>query len=374
MNADAIQPFAALPLWFWAATAFLVAACVGSFLNVVVARVPREQSIAWPPSHCFTCGAPIAARHNLPILSWFLLRGRCHDCRAPFSIRYALVELAFAALCTFAVVRHGGPTHAALQECVLLGFLLALSCIDLDTWLLPHCLTIPGIAAGLLLALPLGLDSFLNRLLAAAIGYTVLLIGAFIGERVLGKEAMGGGDLFLFALIGAFLGTRALLPVIFLASLQGAAVGLALIAKREAGRIAPAQDVGEIDVDVEGDGRASAAAEAATGASPAASEEMSPARAQGQVGLAGVAPNHVSAGSEAEGAEPPCGAPAAMAAEQVAAPADAAGASLRIRAKIPDDGWEPDAHAIPFGPFLALGAAEVLYFSRLPDLLFPWIS
>lgn len=330
----------ALPIWFWAVTAFLVAACVGSFLNVVVARVPRELSIVWPGSHCFTCGAPIAARHNLPILSWFLLGGRCHDCRARFSIRYALVELAFAFLCGWAVVRHGGPSHAALQECVLLGFLVTLACIDLDTWLLPHCVTIPGIAVGLIFALPLGTDAFLNRLLAAIIGYTVLFIGAFIGERVLGKEAMGGGDLFLFALIGAFLGTRALLPVIFLASLQGALVGLALIARRGAGKPSPAAgDVSEEDEFDAGVGLAGA-----------------PATAAGTPPATGARPPEIGADPSGppdrpgEGADP-----------------------LRVSAKLPDDGWEPDAHAIPFGPFLALGAVEIVYFSNIPAILFPWI-
>lgn len=321
---------AALPLWFWAATAFLMAACIGSFLNVVVARVPREESIVWPGSHCFTCGAPIAARHNLPILAWFLLRGRCHDCKAPFSIRYALVELAFASLCCLAIVRHGGPTLAAFEECALLALLITLACIDLDTWLLPHSVTIPGIAIGLAFALPLGSDIFLNRLLAAGIGYAVLFVGALIGERVLGKEAMGGGDFVLFALIGAFLGTRALLPVIFLASLQGAAVGIALIAhKRAAGLSTDDEDTN--------DGADGESAETST-------------------------KNETENAAETE-----------QGAAAIALTPQAEHNPLSISAKIPDDGWEPDPHAIPFGPFLALGAAEVLYFSRLPDILFPWI-
>ncbi|MDR0965977.1 MAG: prepilin peptidase [Myxococcales bacterium] len=307
-----------LPLPFWAVTTFLIAACVGSFLNVVIARVPRERSIVWPGSHCFTCGAPVQARHNIPILSWFLLRGRCHDCQAPFSVRYALVELAFALLCVLAIVRHGGPTHAALQECALLGFLIPLACIDLDTWLLPHAVTIPGVIVGLLFGLSLSLDDFLNRLIAAAIGYTVLLVGAFIGERLLGKEVMGGGDFVLFALIGAFLGTRALLPVIFLASSQGAAVGIALIAKRGAWRSSTTEEEEEEEQDVD--------------------ESDEPIELESEVSAASVA------------------------------------VPLTVSAKLPDDGWVPDAHAIPFGPFLALGAIEVAYFSEIPALMFPWIS
>ncbi len=336
--------FAALPLWFWAATAFLMAACVGSFLNVVVARVPRDESIVWPGSHCFTCGAPIAARHNLPILSWFLLRGRCHDCKAPFSIRYALVELAFAALCCLAVVRHGGPTHAAFEECALLALLIPLACIDLDTWTLPHSLTIPGIAIGLAFALPLGQDILLNRLLAAGIGYAVLFVGGLIGERVLGKEAMGGGDFFLFALIGAFLGTRALLPVIFLASLQGSVVGIAQIAQKRLTNRSATEDGEGADSEEAGDSRESAT-ENSEGNAPEHSAEKTTEKA-----------------AETE---------QSAAANASLSPAD--DNPLRINARIPDDGWEPDPHSIPFGPFLALGAAEVLYFSHLPDILFPWI-
>lgn len=365
--------FAALPLWFWAITAFLVAACVGSFLNVVVARVPHDLSIVWPGSHCFTCGAPIAARHNLPILSWFLLGGRCHDCRAPFSIRYALVELAFAVLCSWAIVRHGGPTHAALQECALLGFLITLACIDLDTWLLPHCVTIPGIAAGLIFALPLGTDAFFNRLLAAIIGYFALLIGAFIGERVLGKEAMGGGDLFLFALIGAFLGTRALLPVIFLASFQGAAVGIALIAKRSAGRPLPAGASSQGDDIEPGEARAEDIIGAATAAETRfPGEALLPEGARAPLLDADVPAQRDGA---PQGLAPAPESDADPNAVLTACPRQPVmdGEPLSIRAKLPEDGWEPDAHAIPFGPFLALGAAEVVYFSNIPEILFPWI-
>ncbi len=356
MNDIASLPLA-VPLWFWAAATFLISACVGSFLNVVAARVPVGQSIVWPGSHCFTCGAPIAARHNIPVLSWFLLRGRCHNCRAPFSIRYALVELGFAVLCTATVIRHGGPTHAALTQCVLFGFVFPLSCIDLDTWTLPHAITLPGIITGLLLSLPAGLDVFLNHLLAAAAGYGVLIIGAFIGSHLLNKEAMGGGDFMLFALIGAFLGTRVMLPVIFLASCQGALVGIAMILVRKfSGKDAPADSEKE-------------ASAAESDAAPADAPKAEEAQAEGAAESASenAAEN---AGTDAPAAVAP--APVLSAETEALLHPKSLDDLKTFSCKVPDDGWTPDPHAIPFGPFLSLAAVEVVVFSHIPDLLFPW--
>lgn len=299
-------PTLGYPLWFLTGAAFAFGAVLGSFLNVVIARVPLRESIAWPASHCRACKKPIPARANIPVLSWVLLRGRCAECLSPFSVRYALVELGFALVCALAVARHGLSIPAA-REMVLMAFLISLTGTDLDHWLLPHEITWPGIAAGLLLALGEGVGPLLWKLLAAAAGYTALVVVGYVGERVFKKEAVGGGDPFLFALIGAFLGLRALPAVLLLASLQGTFIGLAMVAAR---RRAEAQLQGE-------------------------GGERPEAEAQGE-------------GPPPQGAEGERG------------------------DRDEEEEWKPDPSMIPFGPFLALGAAEILYYARLPQVLFPW--
>ncbi len=216
--------------WAAMAWAFVVGAVVGSFLNVVVARVPAGESIVHPRSRCPACRTPIAWYDNLPVLSWVLLAGRCRSCRARISIRYPLVELLGGAAALIAVSRHG-LSLAALAEFGFAATLLALSFIDLDTWLLPHVITLPLLASGIGLS-ALGLTaapSFLSSLSGAAAGWLSFAAVSFIGEKVLKKEALGFGDVWLLGGIGAWLGPAGLLPVVLLASVQGTVVGLSLI-------------------------------------------------------------------------------------------------------------------------------------------------
>ena len=366
--------FAALrtaPVWFLVGSAFLFGASIGSFLNVVIARVPFGESIVWPPSHCCSCGKGIEPFHNIPILSWFQLRGRCCNCLAPFSFRYAFIELAFGLVCAFAVYRHGLGWDAA-REIVLLGFLIPLAMIDLDTWLLPTELTYTGVVAGLLLTLPQGRELFMQHLLAAAVAYTGLMLLGAIGERVFGKEAIGRGDLGLVALIGAFLGLKALFPVLLLSSLQGSLIGIAMIAaRRRRGRSSASPPEAEVETDSEGapPALASSAEAAADGAAaglvvPPAFVSSIEASPEGPVAL-----------SVAQPAEPTGAAPviaAAPVADEKRAGLGRLPQGVTVVAKPADDGWVPDPTAIPFGPFLALAAAEVHYFSRLPHLLLPF--
>jgi leader peptidase (prepilin peptidase)/N-methyltransferase len=181
-------PGLAVALWV-----ALVGGAIGSFLNVVIARVPAGESVVSPGSRCPRCRRAIAWYDNVPVVSWLVLRGRCRGCRAPISPRYPLVELLGAGAALAAWARHGLSGGAA-AELLLVAVLVALAFIDLDTWLLPHVLTWPLI--------PLGLA-------AAALGF---------------------GDVWLLSGIGAWLGVQALLPVILLASIQGAIVGVALLA------------------------------------------------------------------------------------------------------------------------------------------------
>jgi leader peptidase (prepilin peptidase) / N-methyltransferase len=208
----------------------VVGAVIGSFLNVVIARVPAGESIVHPPSRCPRCGARIAWYDNVPIASWLLLRARCRSCRAPISPRYPVVEALGAAAGALAAWRHGASL-AALAELAFVALLVALSFIDLDTWTLPHALTWPLLALGLA-ASAAGVSaapSLRSAAIGAVVGFAAFAAIAVIGERLLRREAMGWGDVFLLAGLGAWSGIAALLPVVLLASVQGAAVGIALL-------------------------------------------------------------------------------------------------------------------------------------------------
>ncbi|HEY6104418.1 MAG TPA: prepilin peptidase [Anaeromyxobacteraceae bacterium] len=220
---------ASVPRPLAAAWAAALGAAVGSFLNVVVARLPRGESLVRPRSRCPSCRAPIAWYDNVPILSWVLLGGRCRTCRAPVSFRYPLVEALGALAALLAFQRHGLSLPAA-AELAFAAVLLALAFIDLDTWLLPNALTWPLLAGGVIAAAAgLGPAPLGASLWGAGLGFAAFAAVAWAGARVFRKEALGFGDVWLLAGIGAWLGARALLPVVLLASLQGSLVGIALI-------------------------------------------------------------------------------------------------------------------------------------------------
>jgi len=208
----------------------LLGSVVGSFLNVVVARLPEGESVVHPRSRCPACAAPIAWYDNVPVLSWLLLRARCRRCRAPISARYPLVEALVGLLGALAVARHG-LAPAAAAELAFGSLLVALAFIDLDTWLLPFALSLPlaalGLAAGWLGLAPSG--SLGGALLGGSAGFLAFLVVHLVGEKVFRREAMGFGDVVLLGGIGGWLGAGALLPVILLSSLQGSAVGIVLL-------------------------------------------------------------------------------------------------------------------------------------------------
>jgi leader peptidase (prepilin peptidase)/N-methyltransferase len=213
-------------LYLWV---FCAGAVVGSFLNVVIARVPAGQSVVRPGSRCPKCGAPIAWYDNIPLVSWLLLRARCRRCRAPISVRYPMVELVTAVL-ALAIVRQLGPTPAAAGYFAFAAALVALAYIDLDTWLLPHQITWPLLAVGLVSPLWNRDLPWSSSLIGALAGFALFASIAFFGEKLLKKETMGWGDVWLLSGIGAWLGWQALLPVVLLSALQGSIVGIALIA------------------------------------------------------------------------------------------------------------------------------------------------
>ena len=222
-----------------AAFLFLLGLVVGSFLNVVIARVPAGQSIVRPGSRCPRCGHSLAWFENVPLLSWLVLRARCRACRAPISARYPAVELLTGCLFLACSLRFG-VSWSLLRGLLLVGFLVPLSFIDLDHWLLPFELTLPGLAVGSLSAALLGWDVLRDSLLGAAAGFLFFWGLETLVKLVLRKEGLGAGDKWLVALLGAFLGWQPLFGLVLLSNVQGAVVGSALLLFR--GRAGPAPE------------------------------------------------------------------------------------------------------------------------------------
>jgi leader peptidase (prepilin peptidase)/N-methyltransferase len=250
-----------MPLVVWIAFAGVLGLLVGSFLNVVILRLPERMAAGWrqearevleletdntplppgivrEPSHCPQCKHSLSARDNIPLLGWLLLRGRCHYCKTKISIQYPLVELLSGVL-SAVIVWKFGPSWAALAGLAFTWTLIALSGIDLRTQLLPDQLTFPLLWLGLLLAL---LPMFVNApsaIIGAAAGYLSLWSVYWLFKLVTGKEGMGYGDFKLLAALGAWMGPLSLLPMILLSSLIGALVGGSLIALRKHDRQLP---------------------------------------------------------------------------------------------------------------------------------------
>lgn len=306
---------------------FVMGLLFGSFLNVVIARVPHDQSIVSPRSRCPRCGHQLAWYENIPVLSWIALRARCSSCGLPISWRYPLIEL-LTALLFLACQRRFGWTPELVSGLVLVLLLVSLSFIDLEHWILPHELTLPGIAAGLALSVPLGLERLIDSAIGAAAGFLVFWGMEWLGEKIFKKEALGGGDKYLLALIGAFLTWKALLGVIFLSSLQGAVVGSVMLLVR--GRAGPAPESEEPTAPPP-------ATTSDTGAPPVDESAVKPTP---EVST----PVQPGTGTEQAGAE----------------------RTDEEEEDEEDDDWVPGPTNIPFGPWLSVAALEVM-------LLAPWL-
>jgi leader peptidase (prepilin peptidase)/N-methyltransferase len=208
--------------------ACLVGVCVGSFLNVCIHRLPRHESVVWPSSRCPACASRILMYDNIPILSYLLLRGRCRACRSRISLRYPIVEAANGAGYGLIVWQFGLGWSAAIYA-VLFSALLVISTIDLSHQIIPDAITLPGIGLGLLCGatvLPVG---FMNSVLGVLAGGGILWVLAWVSPYLFGKEGMGGGDIKLLAMIGAFLGWSPTLLTIMVGAMAGSIVGLGLI-------------------------------------------------------------------------------------------------------------------------------------------------
>ncbi len=206
---------------------FVVGAVVGSFLNVVVYRLPRDRSLVRPRSACPHCGAAIRWFDNVPLLSWLLLRGRCRDCRGRISVRYPLVELAAGLAAVLALARFG-LTLVAAEVVVFVWVSIALGLIDLEHQLLPDVMTYPAMVLGLVASWAGGFATLIQSVLGLVVGAllpTLVIIGY---KLVRGEEGMGWGDVKYLAAIGAVVGVRDCMWVLVLAAVAGAAVGIGL--------------------------------------------------------------------------------------------------------------------------------------------------
>jgi len=209
----------------------VLGAVIGSFLNVVIYRLPRKQSLITPRSRCPHCGTPIAAWDNIPVLSYLLLRGRCRTCRGPISWRYPVVELAAAVLLT-AIWLRSDTVLDLLAGALFALLMLAIFFIDLEHQIVPNALSYPGLILGLLLAIPQ--ERFVDALFAAAGAGTFFLLIAIVSGG-----GMGGGDIKLAAMMGAFLGWPRIAVGLLFAFTLGAAAGLLLIAFKRRSRKDP---------------------------------------------------------------------------------------------------------------------------------------
>lgn len=216
-----------------AVVATLLGAMAGSFANVAIYRLPRRESLVAPRSRCPHCGHQIRARDNVPLLSFLWLRGRCRDCGQPISWRYPLVELLTAAL-FLAAWWWFGLSVSALRAVIFSLIMVIVIFVDLDHRLIPNALTYPGLVVGLLLAWADGPRGFLVSL-AAALGAGAL----FFLIAVVSRGGMGGGDIKLAAVMGAFLGWPVIAAALFVSFLLGGLVGMVLLATRKRGRKDP---------------------------------------------------------------------------------------------------------------------------------------
>ena len=206
---------------------------LGSFLNVVIARVPAGRSLVHPPSTCPGCSAPLTWYDNIPVLSFVLLRGRCRSCGMHISWRYPIVETITAVVLVVAYAAFG-PSADFLVGCVLLPALVALTAIDLDHQMIPDAITLPGILIGLVINLASRRLSWLDSLIGILLGG-----GLFLVIILVSRGGMGGGDLKLGAMLGAFLGWKALIVALFVAIVLGGAIGAVLLATGRRGRKDP---------------------------------------------------------------------------------------------------------------------------------------
>lgn len=226
--------------YFWAVSTFLVGAAIGSFLNVVIHRLPENQSIVTPGSHCPRCGNSIKFYNNIPIISYLLLLGKCSNCSERISLRYPFVEL-ITALLSLGLFWRWGLTGAYVVFFVFSAAMVAVFFIDLDHLIIPDSISLNGIPIGLAASIT-GVIPWMDWRLSVIgffVGGAILYVPALIYERIRGVEGLGAGDVKLLAMMGTFIGPMGVFFVLFWSSLVGAFVGLSSIIIGRSGTATP---------------------------------------------------------------------------------------------------------------------------------------
>lgn len=214
--------------------AFVFGLCIGSFLNVCIYRLPNSQSIVHPGSACPSCGNAIRWYDNIPLLSYVILRGRCRKCRHPISLRYPMVELISGLFAWITWLKFGLHPQTVIYF-AFIAALLAITFIDIDHRIIPDVISLPGIPIGFLVSFAIPSVTWLASLIGILIGGGILLVIAWGYHLITGKEGMGGGDIKLLAMIGAFLGWQGVLFTIIASSFTGTLIGLLVMLRTRQG-------------------------------------------------------------------------------------------------------------------------------------------
>lgn len=216
------------PDLYYSSIAAVFGMVTGSFLNVCICRLPKNESIVSPPSHCPACSYQIRWYDNIPLLSYLLLRGKCRGCGAPISLQYPLVELLNGVLTLLLFLRFG-PTIAFVTLFLFCSALVVITFIDIEHQIIPDEISLPGIVVGFILSFFIPGHSWLNSLLGILLGGGSLLLVASAYHWLTGKDGMGGGDVKLLAMMGAFLGWKSVPFIIFASSLVGSIIGVSIM-------------------------------------------------------------------------------------------------------------------------------------------------
>ena len=207
---------------------FILGLVIGSFSNVCIYRIPKNESIIFPASHCTSCQAPIKAMDNIPLLSYFLLKGKCRNCGENISIRYPIVEFLTGVVYILIFLIYGRSLQTFIYA-ILSSALIIISFIDLDEQIIPDEISLSGIVLGFLISFFVPYISYFNSLLGILTGGGIIFLIALAGLAIFKKEAMGGGDVKLAAMIGAFIGWRYIILSLFIGFFIGAVTGIVLI-------------------------------------------------------------------------------------------------------------------------------------------------
>jgi leader peptidase (prepilin peptidase)/N-methyltransferase len=202
----------------------LIGLALGSFLNVCIYRIPLKKSILFPSSFCPHCGEKIRVRDNIPLLSFVLLKGKCRKCKAKISLQYPLVEFITSALIVITYLRFGSSWEFVSKSILVLS-LVVIFFIDLKHRIIPDVITLPGIALGFFFSFFVESPSPRDSLIGIMVGGVMFYLSAVLGELLFKKESMGGGDIKLAIMLGAFLGWQKILLVFLLSAASGAMVG-----------------------------------------------------------------------------------------------------------------------------------------------------